>query len=130
MSFLDFFIYKGKPSMFFAVELGAVISAMILYYLFRKEKAPIPKEATRTRVTSYVPTALLVGAIFLLILASFLPEKPAITNGLICCVLMVIGIIYNFAKKKRMAAIMAPIKAIDFETIGLLLGLRADLRLH
>ena len=30
MSFLDFFVYKGKPGMFFAVELGAVISALIL----------------------------------------------------------------------------------------------------
>lgn len=43
------------------IALGAVISAMILYYLFRKEKAPILKEATRTRVTSYVPTPLYFG---------------------------------------------------------------------
>ncbi len=29
MSFLDFFFYKGKPGIFFAVEIGAVMSALI-----------------------------------------------------------------------------------------------------
>ena len=123
MSFLDFFWYKGSPSMFFAVEIGAVLAACILAFLFRKEKGQIPKGAPRTQVTDYVPTVLLVGTIVLLILASFIPNKPAITNGLICCVLMVIGIVYSFAKKKTRAAILEPLKAIDFETIGLLLGL-------
>ena len=123
MSFLDFFWYKGKPSIFFAVEIGAILSACILAFLFRKEKGRIPKGAPRTEVTDYVPTVLLVGTIVLLILASFLPEKPAITNGLICCVLMVIGIVYNLVKKKTKDAVIEPLKAIDFETIGLLFGL-------
>ena len=123
MSFLDFFFYDGKPGMFFVVELGAVISACILAFIFRKEKAPIPKAASRTEVTDYVPTILLVGTIVLLICASFLPVKPDITNGLICCALLVIGLVYNFAKNKNLNAILDPIKAIDFETIGLLVGL-------
>ena len=38
MSFLDFFWYEGKPSIFFAVELGAIMSALILAFIFRKEK--------------------------------------------------------------------------------------------
>ena len=123
MSFMDFFWYKGKPSMFFAVELGAVLSALILYFIFRKEKGRIEKTTQRTQVTEYVPTVLLAGAIVLLILASFLPEKPAITNGLICCGLLVVGLIYNYARKKTVSAIVEPLKSIDFETIGLLLGL-------
>ena len=114
MSFLDFFWYKGRPSIFFAVELGAVLAALILGFLFRKEKAPIPKSGNRTEVTDYVPSVLLVGTIVLLIVASFLPEKPAITNGLICCVLMVVGIIYNFIKKKDKSAVVEPLKGIDF----------------
>lgn len=123
MSFLDFFWYKGRPSIFFAVEIGAVLAALILYYLFRKEKGAIFRTGERTQVTDMVPTWLLCGTIVLLILASFLPEKPAITNGLICCVLMVIGLGYNFAKKKNIGAIVAPLKEIDFETLGLLVGL-------
>ena len=123
MSFMDFFWYKGKPSIFFAVELGAVLAAIILAYLFRKEKAPIPKTGQRTKVTDYVPSVLLLGTIVLLILASFIPNKPDITNGLICCVLLVIGLAYNFAKKRNVSAIVSPLKEIDFETIGLLMGL-------
>ena len=51
MSFMDFFWYRGKPGIFFAVELGAVIAAFILAFLFRREKDPIPKAAERTKVT-------------------------------------------------------------------------------
>ncbi len=123
MSFLDFIIYKGKPGIFFAVELGALLSALILAFLFKKEKSPIPKQGTRTVVTDYVPSILLVGTIVVLIAVSFIPNKPAITNGVICCVLMVIGLIYNYARKKNISAVIDPIKQIDFETIGLLLGL-------
>lgn len=123
MSFMDFFWYKGRPSIFFAVELGAVISALILAFFFRKEKAPIPKTNQRTKVTDYVPTVLLVSTILLLIVASFIPNKPDVTNGLICCGLLVIGLVYNLIKKKTFTAVTSPLKEIDFETIGLLLGL-------
>ena len=61
MSFLDFFWYLGKPSIFFAVELGALISAVILGFLFRKEKGAIPHNTERTKVTDYVPSALLIA---------------------------------------------------------------------
>ena len=123
MSFMDFFWYKGRPGMFFAVELGAVLSAIILAYLFRKEKAPIPKTGERTKVNDYVPSILLLGTIVLLITASFIPNKPSITNGLICCALLLIGLVYNFIKKKNASALVSPMKEIDFETIGLLFGL-------
>ena len=123
MSFTDFFWYRGKPGIFFAVELGAVLSAMILFFLFRKEKTPITRGQIRTKVTDYVPSILLLGTIVLLIVASFIPRKPSITNGLICCSLLVIGLIYNLIKKKKLSAITSPLKEIDFQTIGLLLGL-------
>ena len=127
MSFLDFFWYQGKPSMFFIVELGAVLSAFIVAFVFRKErKLKLNKNdgaANRTVVTDYVPTVLLVGAIVLLIGASFIPNKPDITNGAICTALMIIGILYNCLRKKDMKAMLPPLKAIDFNTIGLLVGL-------
>ena len=123
MSFIDFFWYQGKPGIFFAVELGALLSALILAFLFRREKAPIPMVKERTKVTDYVPTVLLSGTIVLLIAASFIPNKPAITNGLICCALFVIGLAYDFAKKKKLSALVEPLRGIDFQTLGLLLGL-------
>ena len=126
MSFLDFFFYQGKPGMFFAVELGAVLSALIVYFIFRKEKGAIPKGTQMTPVSDYVPTILLFGAIGLLILASFAPEGwnlPGETNGLICCGLLIVGLVYNYARKKSLDAITGPLRAIDLETLGLLTGL-------
>ena len=126
MSFMDFFWYYGKPSMFFAVELGALLSAAILYWIFRKEKGRIPKTGKMTEVSDYVPTGLLVGAIGLLICASFAPDSwnlPEEINGIICCSLLVVGLIYNYAKKKNLKAVSGPLMAIDFETLGLLVGL-------
>ena len=123
MSFIDFFWYQGKPGMFFVVELGAVLSALILMFLFRKEKGKIPKAASRTKVTDYVPSALLVALLALLIGASFIQNKPDVTNGGICCILLVIGLIYNLIKNKSFKAVIEPVKTIDYETILLLLGL-------
>ncbi len=126
MSFMDFFWYLGKPSIFFAVELGAVLSAVILYFIFRKEKAPIPKGREMTKVEDFVPTFLLVGAIALLACASFAPDSwnlPDEINGLICCALLVVGLIYNFIRQKKLSAITGPLMSIDFETLGLLVGL-------
>lgn len=134
MSFLDFIWYKGKPSIFFAVELGAIISAAILYVIFRKETKPIPPLGERTKVTDYVPSVLLLGTIVLLIVASFIPWDLEIKNGLICCTLFLIGLVYNFFKrqegeeemsvKERLKVkVLEPLKTIDFETLGLLVGL-------
>ena len=126
MSFMDFFWYQGRPSIFFAVELGAVLSAIILAWLFRREKDPIPKTGNRTKVTDYVPTILLCGTILCLILCSFAPDSwnlPAEINGIICCIILAIGLIYNLIKKKSIDAIVSPLKEIDFSTLGLLTGL-------
>ena len=124
MSFLDFIFFDGKPGMFFMVELGAVLSACIVYFTFRKEKGLIPKSGKMTEVEDIVPTVLLVGAIVLLIVVSFLPfELPDEINGIICCSLLVIGLIYNYVRKRNLDAIMVPLKAIDLETLGLLVGL-------
>jgi len=126
MSFMDFIWYQGKPSIFFAVELGALMSSLIVYFIFRKDKGPIPKTGELTEVTDYVPTWLLLGAIGLLICASFAPDSwnlPAETNGLICCALLVVGLIYNYIKNKTTESVLGPLKAIDLETLGLLVGL-------
>jgi Na+/H+ antiporter NhaD/arsenite permease-like protein len=126
MSFFDFFWYQGKPSIFFAVELGAVLSALIVWWLFRKEKGKIEKNPNLTPVTDYVPTILLVGTIGLLAAASFAPESwnlPAEINGIIACCVMVVGLIYTLIKERKTSAVLAPLKAIDFETLGLLVGL-------
>ena len=122
MNFIDFFVYQGKPSIFFAVELGAVVSVFILLIVFRKDNEKISSRNV-TKVTDYFPTMLLVMMIALLITASFIPNTPSTINGIICLSLMVIGIIYEAIRKRSLSAFVVPMKEIDFQTIGLLFGL-------
>lgn len=123
MNFTDFFFYHGKPGMFFAVELGAVLSALILFWIFRKERAPILRNGCRTEVKDYVPSILLAASIASLIFASFIPGRPDITNGLICCFALVLGLLHRVWKEKRLRAAIEPLKAIDLNTLGMLVGL-------
>lgn len=55
MSFMDFFWYQDKPSIFFAVELGALISACILYIIFRKKRRPSPRLLPAPRSRTMFP---------------------------------------------------------------------------
>ena len=70
MNFMDFFFYKGKPSIFFAVQIGAIASFMVLYYIFRahREKAQI---IAVEKVRSWIPTGILVALIVALAASSF-----------------------------------------------------------
>lgn len=122
MSFVDFFWYQGKPGIFFAVELGAMLSASLLLILFRRESQRV-EVGKRTVVTDYVPTVLMLGTVLLLIGASLLPGMPEMINGLICMGVMLVGVVYNGIKKRSFRAMTEPLKEIDLQTILLLLGL-------
>ena len=122
MNFNEFFWFKGKPSIFFAVELGALLTIPILAYIFRKEKGEVDSSVD-TVITDYVPTILLLGVIVGLITASQLPNKPALINGYICMGLALIGLVYETIKHKSIEFLFKTINDIDFKTLLLLMGL-------
>lgn len=123
MNFLDFFVYLGKPSLFWYVELGAFTSAFIVYFLFRRHNDKI-LHGERTKVNDYVPSLLMLATVVLLIVVSVIPgEKHPMVNGFICIGIMVVGFIYRQIKKGEFKSIVEPIKEIDFDTILMLLGL-------
>jgi Na+/H+ antiporter NhaD/arsenite permease-like protein len=128
MNFLDFFVYKGRPGMFWVVQVGALVSMFVLMYLFRKDKTPI-KALERTVVTDFFPSVLLVGTVLLLILASLVSKDslpPFVTshiNGLICMALIILGFIYDIATTKSSKTVVSAIREIDYFTLLLLAGL-------
>lgn len=132
LDFSDFFVDSGKPGMFWVVEAGALVSALIILVMFRKDNAKIEFNA-RTKVEDKFPTFLLVGTIVLLIAASFIPYKdgaaegqfykPDITNGLICIGFFIIGIIREVFFNKNYKIVNDTFKEIDYYTIALLTGL-------
>lgn len=122
LDFLDFFFFRGKPGMFWIVQVGALVSTFVLMHFFRKEKQRIHVR-DRSLVEDLFPTVLLVGTVLLLILASFIPNRPSITNGLICVGLLAIGLLREFVQKRPGTAISQTLKEIDYYTLLLLSGL-------
>lgn len=122
MDFLDFFFMDGKFSIFWAVELGALVTVPIILWLFRDQRSPV-SIPDRTEVTNYVPTYLLLGTVALLICASFIPGKPAITNGLICVGVFAVGAIHSRLREKSWHNVKAAFLEIDYQTLLLLAGL-------
>ena len=122
MDFNDFFWMDGRLGIFFAVELGALLTVPIMMFLFRKDKEPV--EATeKTVVTDYVPTIMMVAHVVLLMGASFIPEKPEITNGMICLICSLIGMAWEYFKDHDADRIKRVVKNLDYDTVLLLTGL-------
>lgn len=132
LDFSDFFFDSGKAGMFWVVEAGALVSAFIILFMFRKEKQPIEFKG-KTKVDDYFPTFLLVGTVLCLIAVSFIPYKdaaaegafykPDITNGIICILFFLVGIIRELFVKKNKEIVVNAFKEIDYYTIILLTGL-------
>ncbi len=122
MDFLDFFFMQGKPSIFWAVELGALATVPVIMFIFRRNREKI-EPTPMTEVTDYFPSVLLVANVVLLIAASFVPGKPAVTNGLICITLCVIGLVRTLIKDRKLDQVKTALEGIDFETLLLLAGL-------
>ena len=122
LDFMDFFVYRGRPGMFWVVEAGALVTVPVMLVLFRREKGKLRVDRL-TPVTDYLPTWLLLGTVLSLIAASFTPNKPDITNGVICMVFFLVGLLLESGKSKEKSLTADVLKAIDYETLGLLAGL-------
>lgn len=124
MDFMHFFFMNGKPGIFFAVELGALCTIPIMMILFRKETMKVASDE-HTEVKDLIPTIAMVGHIVFLIAASFIPEKPEITNGVICMVWGIVCVVWEYFATKDKKNMIENIKNVDYATMGLLAGLFA-----
>lgn len=131
LDFSDFFVHDGHVGMFWVVQAGAIVSALIILFMFRKEKDKI-EFSGRTKVEDKFPTFLLVATVLSLIAVSFIPYKdaanggfykPDITNGIICIAFFLVGVIRELFIKKNKEIVKASFKEIDYYTIVLLTGL-------
>ncbi len=132
LDFSDFFVHDGHIGMFWVVQAGAIASAFIIYFMFRKENAKI-EFTSRTVVEDKFPTFLLVGTVVALIAVSFIPYKdnaaegqfykPDITNGIICIAFFLVGLLREIFIKKNKEILKNSLKEIDWFTIVLLTGL-------
>lgn len=120
MSFGDFFFYKGRPSIFFAVELGAFASFFVLYFIFRRHREKTELVAIE-KVKSWVPTIILVSLVFLLAVSSFFDTGFTYIAGLICMAFGIISILWERFVNK--SPILDGIRALDWQTTFFLIGI-------
>jgi Na+/H+ antiporter NhaD/arsenite permease-like protein len=119
MNCMDFFFYKGKPSIFFAVELGAIVSFFVLYYFFMHEKAKAIIKVSQEK-HSWVPTIMLGVLIVLLASSSFIDSGFSFAAGIICMVFGIVSAIYRKVVSK--VEIVRTIKGLDWDTTFFLMG--------
>lgn len=122
MNFLDFFVFQGKASIFWAVELGALATVPVIMIIFRKQRQKVSITVS-SKVEDVVPTLLLTLNIVLLIVASFLPDMPETINGIICLVIFAVTAVYSFLRSKGFSKIAASFCDIDYRTLLLLASL-------
>jgi Na+/H+ antiporter NhaD/arsenite permease-like protein len=120
MNFWDFFFYKGKPSIFFAVEIGAVFAFVVLYLFFRKHTQKHPP-VSQEKVKSWMPTMLLVCMVLSLAMASFLRFGSSWRAGAICISFGIVSIIYN--RLANGSSIRQTFKTFDWNTAFFLMGI-------
>jgi len=113
MNFADFFFYRGRPSIFFAVELGALVSLWVLYFVFKKFRKKVPLISVE-KVKSWVPTGILAALILLLALSSFFDTGFSYMAGILCIIAAFISLIWEkFINKNSVREL---IKNLDWDT--------------
>ncbi|HII71152.1 TPA: TRAP transporter large permease subunit [Candidatus Woesearchaeota archaeon] len=70
MDFNDFFLFNGRPGLFFAVQLGMFASLAVLYFFFRRYHWRVTEELRGVRIKSIIPLSILVLLIVTLVYVS------------------------------------------------------------
>ncbi len=129
LDFLDFFFYRGRPGIFWAIQMGAVGSMLALWVLFfRRYKGPVvpPK---LVRPTTWFPTWLLAGKIIGLSVVPqlpghWLPHGELYANGAVCMLAAAIGLVWYWLRHGPRRVLVRLLK-LDVQSVALLAGIFA-----
>ncbi len=130
MNFMEFFWFRGRLSIFWSTELGALASLLVLMFLFRgyRDKVDCPVE---TEVDDLVPSWLMIGTVLMLICMSFVPEPAGgvlktlhgLRSGLSCVLFALIGLVRQSVRERSAAPFARAARGLDLDTLLLLFGL-------
>jgi Na+/H+ antiporter NhaD/arsenite permease-like protein len=121
MTFNDFFVYHGKPGIFFAVQVGAVASLAVVWYLMRAHREKIETLAVE-KARSWVPTWLLVGLIGGLAVTSVFDPDFKWLAGALTMMLAVIGLAWHHWGP-RWSTTKELLRTLDWDTTLFLCGI-------
>lgn len=120
MGFFDFLVYQGRPGIFFAVEIGALASLVVLGFLFREHKESIQLIAVE-KARSWVPAILLLLLIAGLSVSTIFDPEFAWFAGVFTLVIALMGTLWygQFAKWGTTRELF---RALDWDTTFFLIG--------
>lgn len=121
--FNDFFVYQGKPSIFFFVQAGMLVGA-IFFYLYFVKQGTKKVEIEREEILSMVPTYLLLLMVGGLAVISFFYTGISLAAGLVVMVLGLVGLLwFRVIRKESRKETVKMIKGLDWDTILFLIGI-------
>lgn len=119
MTFDDFFVYNGKPSIFFFVQAGALASLFVLYFFYRRYSQNIVVERTE-QLRSWTPTFLMVSLIAALVVSSFLDRDFNYLSGVLCMAWAAAGLLWHSGRHGKVFKL---IRTFDWDTTFFLMGI-------
>ncbi len=139
MSFMDFFFMNGKFSIFWAVELGALLTVPVLIFVFRKNNQRFVYIREEVKVNSIFPSVMLVLNVICLVLCSFISFPEGFLaehiNGLVCMFFGIVCVAHRTLTAKneqtetgenarpKLNAFNSAVSTIDFQTVLFLIFL-------
>jgi len=120
LTFNDFFFHAGKPSMFFAMQVGAAASAVVLFLVFRRHRQPMqPVEVVKP--TTWVPVGFIAVMILFLASSSYFDPGFEWLAGTGNVVLGVLAFAWGAWREPKEARRI--LTRYDFPTMALLAGI-------
>ncbi len=129
MEFGDFFWMRGRPGLFFAVQVGALASLVVLAWIFRGRREK-PLAMAPVRVTSWLPTGLLAATIAALAALNLFHVPFAYKNGVTCLTAAVVGVAWRCGgilrregPRRACGTLLRKVGKFPWSTVALLAGL-------
>lgn len=121
MGFNDFFLYRGRPGLFWAVQAGALASAAVLFAALRPYRRATELVA-RERVRSWVPAVLLGAMVLVLVAASSLDRDFRWLAGTAALTFATLGGFW-YVRRAKWGPASELLKAVDAPTLLFLTGM-------
>ena len=121
LGFNDFFVYDGRPGIFFGTQVGAVVSACVLMVIFRRYRREMPNVA-REPYLSAVPTFLVVALIASLVASSSISHSVEYMTGMLCALFGLLSLIW-YVSHSRAQELRGFVKSLDWQTGVFLIGI-------
>ena len=120
MTFNDFFSFNHKPSLFFAVQIGALASIVVLYFVFRSYNHP-HKKFREIKPAAILPGILILLLIFALAVSSSFDPEFRYLAGSVTAIFAVAALFWYAHSNSK--DFLPMVKRVDWETGFFLIGI-------